>query len=289
MAEMVFHTDEMEAVEYNAYEDMLLAADVPSARSLGIKSARRGSLSLLAVRDSNLTVFNRAQGCGIDDTLADHDIGATIGWLKRHCAPCWGVHLPPDVASGSLGTLLEVQGLRPRVAGPAKLNRGNSDLTSLGDESQPALDIRLIGEDEASAFGSLVQSNFGLPHAAAAWVSCLAVRPRWRTYVAYDTSAPVACGALFIDKEWAWLGCDATSIDHRHRGIQAAIIARRVADGIALGVKGFTVEAMPPVSGGEEASSSYRNFVRAGFLLAYRRTIYGAEASVDGEATMPRR
>lgn len=48
----------------------------------------------------------------------------------------------------------------------------------------------------------------------------------------------MAAAALFVDRNWAWLGIDATLPDYRSRGAQTSLIARRIQDGLASGVGG---------------------------------------------------
>jgi hypothetical protein len=90
-------------------------------------------------------------------------------------------------------------------------------------------------------------------------------------YLVYDGNNPVASGAMFIDRGWAWTGIDATLPAYRRRGAQAALLSRRISDGLAAGVAGFTGETDRPGVGREASQSSYRNFLRAGFSVAYTR------------------
>ena len=106
-------------------------------------------------------------------------------------------------------------------------------------------------------------------------MSALVGRPGWRCYLAYDGGLPVACAAMFVREGWAWLGVAATLADHRGHGAQKALIARRLADGIAAGVAGFTVETGRPDAGTEANHPSFRNLSGAGFVMAYARVQYG--------------
>jgi len=84
----------------------------------------------------------------------------------------------------------------------------------------------------------------------------------------------VAGGALFIDKGLAWLGLGATLASHRGRGAQNAILARRITDALAAGVRGLVTETGLPAPGEEAAHPSFRNIRRAGFEIAYARANY---------------
>ena len=65
------------------------------------------------------------------------------------------------------------------------------------------------------------------------------------------------------------MGIDATLYAYRRQGAQAALLSRRICDGHAAGVEGFTTETDRPIGGHEASQSSYRNYVRAGFGVAY--------------------
>jgi hypothetical protein len=69
-----------------------------------------------------------------------------------------------------------------------------------------------------------------------------------------------------------WLGLGATLASHRGRGAQSALIARRLADGIAAGCRTFYAEAAEPVEG--ESNPTYDNMARLGFARRYLRRNY---------------
>jgi len=139
---------------------------------------------------------------------------------------------------------------------------------------QTTFEIRVVEPQDAALFGNVVEAGFEAPPAFASWFSGLVGRPKWRIYLAYEGKDPVASGAMFLDRGWAWMGIDATLPDYRRRGAQAALLSRRITDGIATGVEGFTGETDQPGMGHKASQSSYRNFLRAGFCVAYTRDNY---------------
>jgi hypothetical protein len=131
----------------------------------------------------------------------------------------------------------------------------------------------------ADDFGHVVQAGFGLPEATAPWFAALADRPGWNAYLAFDGTRPVAAAAMFINGDRAWLGIDATLVDARGRGGQSGLIARRLKDGLSSGVIGFTAETGYPPAGQEADFKSYRNYLKAGFAMAYIRQNYKLDAN----------
>jgi GNAT superfamily N-acetyltransferase len=121
-------------------------------------------------------------------------------------------------------------------------------------------------------FGSTVAGGFGLPDAAAAWMSRLVGRAGWHCLVAYDGEQPVAAGALFATGEAGWCGMGATLPAARGRGGQSAILAARVSLAGEIGLTTLVTETGAPREDGP--GPSYRNLLRAGFRLAYERPNY---------------
>ena len=79
----------------------------------------------------------------------------------------------------------------------------------------------------------------------------------------------MAGAALRVSGGVGWLGIGATRPEHRGRGAQSALLAARIAAGLARGVEGFTTETGRPLPG--EAGPSFANIKRAGFRIAYDR------------------
>jgi len=119
-------------------------------------------------------------------------------------------------------------------------------------------------------FARVAQVSFGMPDSVLGWFSVLPGRPNWRIYVAYDGATPAATGAMYVTGDLAWLGWGATVPEFRNRGGQNALLARRLTDGMAAGVKLFTIETGQPADG-ELPGGSYRNIERAGFVFSHSR------------------
>jgi hypothetical protein len=99
-----------------------------------------------------------------------------------------------------------------------------------------------VKRESADAFGQVVQTGFGLPVASAKWFAALFGRRGWRLCLAYDGEAPIASGAAFAADGVAWFGMDVTLTKFRRRGAQTALINRRIKDGLAARLLGFTAE-----------------------------------------------
>jgi len=117
-------------------------------------------------------------------------------------------------------------------------------------------------------------AQIGRAPAFATWSAAFAEHPKVRTYLACDGATAVASGLLFLSGRWAWLGFAGTLASHQGDGAQSALLRRRLADGTAAGATRFVVEAVPPAPESWQDNPSYRNILRAGFMLVYARANY---------------
>jgi ribosomal protein S18 acetylase RimI-like enzyme len=92
--------------------------------------------------------------------------------------------------------------------------------------------------------------------------------PNNHVYLAQDGDTAAGVGMLTIVDDVGHLNTAATLPEYRGRGVQGALMAHRIRDGIALGCKGFVTETWRP---GDAPNHSYNNMVRQGFDVAYQR------------------
>jgi hypothetical protein len=81
---------------------------------------------------------------------------------------------------------------------------------------------------------------------------------------------------MYTYEDVAWLGHGSTLPGFRRRGAQAAILDRRIRDGIERGCKWFITETGMDTP--DNPQPSYRNMLRSGFKLIYTRRNYQFQA-----------
>jgi hypothetical protein len=118
-------------------------------------------------------------------------------------------------------------------------------------------------------FAGAVVAGFGMPQSLAPWLAAIVGRTGWHTYVARDGDKVVGGAAMYVAGERAWRGMGAMQAEAPRRGGQSALLARRVAEGLAHGVRQFATETGKPLPG--EPHPSFSNIQRAGFAMAYER------------------
>ena len=246
----------LEGAEREALEDMFDAAPPDLARAERIG----GATVLVAPRLP--AFFNRAFAIGIDEPVVQADVDAMLEALRG--SPDSSIQPPPGEVE--LEDWLAARRLERRLAW-AKMLRGPAP----PPEIRTSLQIRELTPPDARRFGAVVAAAFGLPEVAAAWCASLVGRERWRAYGAFEGDALVGAGALFVDGDVAWLGLGATLPFHRRRGAQGALMARRIADAIAVGCTSIATETgvLP-----DRPNPSLDNMLRSGFEVAYERGVW---------------
>jgi GNAT superfamily N-acetyltransferase len=92
-------------------------------------------------------------------------------------------------------------------------------------------------------------------------------QPGWSLYLGRAEGWPAAAATLYISKGVGYCADAATDPAFRGRGLQGALLRRRIADAAAAGVEFIC-------SGADYLSGSYRNMERAGMRLLSLHTIW---------------
>jgi hypothetical protein len=254
---------DIEIVERDAWLDLYAAAPPDAAVELGLAYALKGDAALLISRRVDALIFNRVACLGVVSPARQEALGETIAAFEAAGVSNWGVQVPE--AEKSLEALCKARGLVPYSRVWAKFVRSPGVITA----QTAGLEVRTIGGEHAATFGEIAATVYGLPPAAAVWLSAIVGRPRWTCFMAFDGETPVATAALFVDGASGWLGIGAALVTYRRRGAQSALLAARIAYATAGGVRILTTETGVPHPG--EPGPSYGNIQRAGFDIAYLR------------------
>ncbi|MBE0690908.1 MAG: GNAT family N-acetyltransferase [Anaerolineae bacterium] len=146
----------------------------------------------------------------------------------------------------------------------------HAGLGASGDSSSRP--IARIDSRYAAQFADLITEVFGMPaHLMSLFVGPLG-RPGWRYYLAFDGERPAGAAVLYTHDGIGHLNMGATHPAYRRQGIQRALIARRIRDGLDHGCHTFITET--DYHSEEAPNPSYRNLLAAGFQLAYARQNY---------------
>lgn len=232
--------NELDRVEAQALRDAVVAG--------GGSAAMVGGAVCLAHPRAPIPELNRAIPLG-----ATVDVGAIAAWFdgRDHV-----VGVPPGYLG--LEQSLAAAGYTPAGAWQKFQRNDDPPPSALGD-------LRVEESLDRAAFAVASGEGSGIPEPVAAELSALVGGPGWYCFVAWDGDEPAACGALYADGDYGWLGIGATRPAFRRRGAQSTLLAARIARARELGVKRLATET------GADGGTSYRNIERAGFRPAYLR------------------
>lgn len=265
----VYSPEAIDAIESTAWVDSYQALDSTRAQALGMSQTISTDSAGLAIRAIPGGLFNRFQLFEIDPSSCADKLTAGMRWLEENAAPN-PIALDLVAPAGMPQRIfLEDRGMEVQYQF-AKFRR---DATPVVAASPDHLEVREIDAEHAADFAEVAQRSFEFPEVIAEWLRAIPGRTGWRVYVAYEGGVAAAAGAMFLKGEMAWLGWGSTLPDFRNRGGQLAILNRRIQDGIAAGIKVFTIETFFAAENGMP-NQSYRNVVRAGFELSHMRQLF---------------
>lgn len=262
----------LEAIECDAWADMIAAAPPAFAAATGLAVHRLGSAVAFVMAKVDNAQFNRLLGLGVAAPATEQELDAGLDLFRAAGLRNFLVHVTPDAQPPALADWVTGRGLVPFRRAWAKLHRGVSPPPTVATE------LRVAEIDAASSadFARVVCDGFGMPPPMRPWLGALPGRAGWRAYLAYAEAEPVSAAVLYMRDGVAWYGAAATIPTGRRRGGQRAILARCIADAIAAGCTNIASETGEAVPG--EPNSSFENMLRSGFTVAYSRANF-TEAS----------
>lgn len=203
--------------------------------------------------------FTHVLGAGVNGPVTDSDLALAEAFnTARECDTV--LELCP-MADESLLRLVHARGYR--VAQFENLLVANL----LPPPGEPALTpVRRVREEEHAEWAQLMARAFFSREEVTAEESAIGV-PVARlggAYVAEAHGLPVATGAMWIHDGVAFLMCDGTLPGFRQRGLQQALIQRRLIDAVAAGASYAMASTL--VNSGSQA-----NYGRQGFRVLYTK------------------
>lgn len=260
----------LERIDADSWEELCGAVPADIAEKLQLTVRREGGavFSRCVVSDSPLS--NRTVALGM------HELGRRdqVFALVEHYRSCgllnFALQISPYAGPAELERWLAEAGLAVRNRG-VKLVRGDKPPLALPDR----VEVRLLSIADKEEFGAVSARGFGRPPIVAHFMAATVAYPRWRHYLATIDGQAAGAATMYIDGKYAWLGMGSTLPDFRRQGVQQALIARRLADGLELGVRYFITET-------ESVNTSCNNMMRLGFELAYERANYSPKLPSAG-------
>ena len=123
--------------------------------------------------------------------------------------------------------------------------------------------------EDIEKFETTIRDSFMFDNEAHLVMSRTYKRPGWFHYLVKESGKPVAAASLFVCGKYASLAIGGRLPEARGKGVQNALIARRINDAYKEGCEYIIVETSHDTD--ENPSPSFRNMMRNGFELAYLR------------------
>ena len=258
----------LEEVECAMYADLYAAAPPDLAAAHGLGAERVGSELRLVLAAVDHPFFNRVMGVGLDGRLDDRWLDAQVARYREAGISRYMLQVLPHAESEALRAAFATRGL-VRLRGWAKhIGPAGEIQTRPGD-----LHVEPIGRDRAAYWATICAEGFSFPPAFVPWLEALVGRPAWFCYLAFDGETPVGCAAYHARRDFATLTFAATRPAAQRRGAQSALIARRVADAAASGIRWIVTETDEERP--DRPNPSTRNVVRLGFPVHFVRANWG--------------
>ena len=250
--------------ESDAWANYFLSSPPEFVQKYRLEAKRVGSVWVTMIPELDWSFFNRIVGLGVGETATESMLDDAVAILQNAGCKNYMAQISPLAQVNDVPEWLEARGFA-KGRNWAKVYRGNASAPSVPTD----LRVESIGGEQADAFADVSLPAFGMPPELRPLITGVVGKTGWCHYLAFDEEQPVAAGAMFVSADVAWLGFGCTLDSHRNRGAQGAMFARRIQDGLQHGCKWFVTETGEDTP--DAPNPSYRNMLRTGFELAYRR------------------
>jgi ribosomal protein S18 acetylase RimI-like enzyme len=228
---------------------------------MGAKLRRFGAaVAVVDPTRPELDFVNRVHGLWPEET---DQVGEIAAFYRRHAVRGWLELAPSGRFERLAAALSEVGGAQIGFQGVLQ--------GAAAAEPHRDVDVDVERQPEPEVFSDVILRGHGVPEGARvrdrASVARWAEVEGWRLYLARRDGEPAGAALLAIDDDVGYLANASTLPDHRRRGVQAALIAARIADAQAAGCEFVASQA-------EFGSASMRNLQRAGLSVAYTKAVW---------------
>lgn len=260
-----FDEQRLEAAERAAWRDIVEGAPPAVGRRLGLEVDEVAGATVLRAPGLDHVLFNRAIGLGVGAPVTEEALGQIAEGYARAGVQRYLLQAPERVITADVRRWLERRDLTPFHRAWVKLARGaeppgrsRTDLSVVRADPRRRIEIARI-----------VVEGFDLPEEATEVMASIVGRDGWHVYCAMDGERIAGVGGMFVRGSTANIAFAATRPEHRGRGAQGALVARRIQCALDLGCTSMTSETGEQVEG--DPQHSYRNMVRHGLRPMYRR------------------
>jgi GNAT superfamily N-acetyltransferase len=128
---------------------------------------------------------------------------------------------------------------------------------------ETSLTIVDVDAARSEPWAQIVATGYGLPDAYLPVITAVPSLPGWDAFLALDGGEPAAAAAVWTQAPAAYFGFAATLPQHRGKGGQGALFAKRIERALEAGCRTLVTETGELRD--DRPSASYRNILRYGF------------------------
>lgn len=259
----------VEISEARAYASLMQCRSACSAQDdFGV--VRVGSAwAMISPAVTGTLNFNRVIGLGLEQAAKPSDLDEIVRLYAEH-ELSFAIELGPQAQPSDLTTWL--RGRRIRRGMPTAMYC--RDALPIAPRPGRIVASRVESAAECEQVAKICSEVFRMPAVVQGLLAATRNDSRWRQWLVWAGSEPIAAALSFVDEQMAWLGWDATLPQHRGHGAHGALVVARVNDAHASGCSHVTTETAVHTAG--VADPSGRNYEKLGFLLAQNRLTYVA-------------
>lgn len=254
---------DIESSEMNYMIDRMTAIKERDHNPEGVEIERIGNAVCLYSKTMPWTSFNTVKGIRTADIPYIEEILRFYKSKERK----FQIEIVPSLVDSELLKVLAEKGLYHFGFHTSMYKQ-----IELGaEEVDPGIDIVSIEQGEFEKYAAVHCIGTGLPLQGIPSVArnneVLYDRPGWKFYMVYTNGDPVATGVMYIEGDIASLTFAATVPDHRRKGLQQALLRKRLAEAVMKNCR-------LAISQCAFLSQSHRNMDRVGMKLGYVRTTW---------------
>ena len=253
---------EIELHEAKAWAACVEAAAQADGNPLGASVDESPGIAVPALAAVDAGLFNRVIGLGVRAPADDAVIEAVLASYARRGQTDIVVEATPAGRPDDLRERLAAHGLVDTGYRQAKTWQAPALYDGPGMD-----DVIRLDPDDADEFAQVNMLAWRVPAFLAVWFAATLFADDFRHFGVKVGGRLVSTGAMYVSDGMAWLGFGATLPEHRGRGMQTALLARRVHEAATLDC--HIVHSDTAASSAEARSPSLANMLEVGFQHVY--------------------
>ncbi|MGD7054344.1 GNAT family N-acetyltransferase [Sutcliffiella horikoshii] len=256
----------VEQSEIDALEDRLIRVKSINDNAMGVELKRFGYAVAFSVKNIPGPSFNTVKGVNGEDM--DH-LDEIVEFYASRGIPAQFEVTPGNASTDLFRKLSSLgyfqSGFHTALYRP--LSTGDPSLSGADN----AVQMEEISLENFDVFGELYTRGFGMPTAFKDYVTAnnkvLAESDNWTFYLARVGGEPAGIGVLHVKNDVATLAASATVPEFRNKGVQTALIQKRMQQAADEGCRYLVGQAA-------FGSVSQKNMQRAGLNVAYTNAVW---------------